>query len=669
MLIERDKRKLAKKKQEYGNESIVTLKGADRVRKRPAVIFGSDGIEGCQHSVFEILSNSIDEAREGYGNKIIVTRYEDKSVEIEDFGRGIPVDYNKNEERFNWELVFCELYAGGKFNNNDAESYEFSLGLNGLGLCSTQYSSEYMDVDIRRDGERYTLHFEKGENIGGLKREKYSKKDTGTRIHWRPDLQVFTDIDISKEYYIEIIKRQAIVNAGVTFIFRNQVGKDFETTEFKYDNGITDHVTELIGENGMTQVQTWKTERIVRDREDKPEYKVKINIAMAFSNKVSCAEYYHNSSWLEHGGAPEKAVRNAFVYQIDSYLKQNSRYTKNESKINFSDVEDCLVIVISSFSSITSYENQTKKAITNKGIQDAMTEFLRHQLEIYFIENPLDAEKIANQVLINKRSREDAEKTRLNIKKKLTGNMDMTGRVAKFVDCRSKDVERREVFIVEGDSALGACKQARDPDFQAIIPIRGKILNCLKAGYDRIFKSEIITDLLKVLGCGVEVKSKANKDLSSFDINNLRWSKVILCTDADVDGFQIRTLLLTMLYRLTPTLIDEGKVYIAESPLYELNTKDEVYFAYTEAEKEEFIKKIGSKKFTIQRSKGLGENEPDMMSLTTMNPSTRRLIKVLPDDAKRTSEIFDILLGDNLDGRKEYIVENGAKYIDNIDVS
>ncbi len=660
---------MAKKKQEYGNESIVTLKGADRVRKRPAVIFGSDGIEGCQHSVFEILSNSIDEAREGYGNKIIVTRYEDKSVEIEDFGRGIPVDYNKNEERFNWELVFCELYAGGKFNNNDAESYEFSLGLNGLGLCSTQYSSEYMDVDIRRDGERYTLHFEKGENIGGLKREKYSKKDTGTRIHWRPDLQVFTDIDISKEYYIEIIKRQAIVNAGVTFIFRNQVGKDFETTEFKYDNGITDHVTELIGENGMTQVQTWKTERVVRDREDKPEYKVKINIAMAFSNKVSCAEYYHNSSWLEHGGAPEKAVRNAFVYQIDSYLKQNSRYTKNESKINFSDVEDCLVIVISSFSSITSYENQTKKAITNKGIQDAMTEFLRHQLEIYFIENPLDAEKIANQVLINKRSREDAEKTRLNIKKKLTGNMDMTGRVAKFVDCRSKDVERREVFIVEGDSALGACKQARDPDFQAIIPIRGKILNCLKAGYDRIFNSEIITDLLKVLGCGVEVKSKANKDLSSFDINNLRWSKVILCTDADVDGFQIRTLLLTMLYRLTPTLIDEGKVYIAESPLYELNTKDEVYFAYTEAEKEEFIKKIGNKKFTIQRSKGLGENEPDMMSLTTMNPSTRRLIKVLPDDAKRTSEIFDILLGDNLDGRKEYIVENGAKYIDNIDVS
>ena len=657
------------KKQVYGNESITSLKGADRVRKRPAVIFGSDGIEGCQHSVFEILSNSIDEAREGYGKEIIITKYEDNSVEIEDFGRGIPVDFNKNENRYNWELVFCELYAGGKYNNSEAENYEFSLGLNGLGLCSTQYSSEYMDVDIRRDGTRFTLHFEHGENIGGLKREQYMGKKTGTKIHWKPDLQVFTDINISDEYFIDTIKRQAIVNAGINFVFRTQKNGKFETQEFKYNDGIVDHVKEIVGEEAISQVQSWQTEKMVHDRDDKPEYKVKINIAMAFSNKVSTSEYYHNSSWLEYGGAPEKAVKNAFVYQIDSYLKQNGKYNKNESKINFDDVKDCLVIVISSFSSVTSYENQTKKAITNKGIQDAMTEYLRHQLEVYFIENRLDAEKISAQVLINKRSRESAEKTRLNIKKTLAGNMDITGRVAKFVDCRSKDKSERELFIVEGDSALGACKQARNPDFQAIIPIRGKILNCLKADYDKIFKSEIITDLLKVLGCGVEVKSKANKDLASFDLNLLRWNKIIFCTDADVDGFQIRTLLLTMIYRLTPTLINEGKVFIAESPLYEINTKDEVYFAYTEAEKEEFIQKIGNQKFTIQRSKGLGENEPDMMSLTTMNPSTRRLIKIMPDDAKKTSEMFDILLGDNLSGRKDYIVENGYKYIDDLDVS
>lgn len=648
----------------------MTLKGADRVRKRPAVIFGSDGIEGCQHSAFEILSNSIDEAREGYGKEIRITRFADHSVEIEDFGRGIPVDYNKNEERYNWELVFCELYAGGKYNNSEAESYEFSLGLNGLGLCSTQYSSEYMDVEIRRDETLFSLHFEHGENVGGLKKEPYKGRKTGTKIRWKPDIEVFTDINISDDYFTDIIKRQAIVNAGIRFLYKSEKEDGgFDEQEFVYENGIEDHVKELVGEDALSTVQLWQTERMVRDRDDKPEYKTKINIALAFSNKISTSEYYHNSSWLEYGGAPEKAVRNAFVYSIDSYLKANGKYTKNEAKINFDDVKDCLVIVISSFSSVTSYENQTKKAITNKGIQDAMTEYLRHQLEVYFIENKLEAEKISGQVLINKRSRESAEKTRLNIKKTLAGNMDMTGRVAKFVDCRSKDKDERELFIVEGDSALGACKQARNPDFQAIMPIRGKILNCLKADYNKIFKSEIITDLLKVLGCGVEVKSKANKDLATFDLELLRWNKIIFCTDADVDGFHIRTLLMTMIYRLAPTLIREGKVYIAESPLYEITSKEKVYFAYTEAEKERFIKEIGDKKYTIQRSKGLGENEPEMMSLTTMDPSTRRLIKIMPDDAKKTAEMFDILLGDNLALRRDYIVENGAKYIDDIDVS
>ena len=658
-----------KKTTEYGNESIITLKGADRVRKRPAVIFGSDGIDGCQHSVCEILSNSIDEAREGYGKKIVVTRYSDNSIEVEDFGRGIPVDFNEKEQRYNWELVFCEMYAGGKYNNNEGESYEFSLGMNGLGLCSTQYSSEYMDVDIRRDGYQYKLHFEKGNIVGKLERTPYAKKDTGTRIRWKPDLEVFTDINIQPEYFLDVMKRQAIVNAGVEFVFRNQNGRSFDTTTYNYVNGVVDHVTELLGENGLTTVQHWETEVMTRDRDDKPDYKCKMNIAVAFSNKVNATEYYHNSSWLEHGGAPDKAVRNAFVYQIDSYLKANNKYNKTESKIKYDDVEDCLVCVISSFSSVSSYENQTKKAVTNKGIQDAMTAFLRQSLEIYFIENPLEADKIAEQVLVNKRSRENAEKTRLNIKKKLSGNLDMTNRVEKFTDCRSKDISERELFIVEGDSAKGACILARNPDFQAIMPIRGKILNCLKVDYDRIFKSDIITDLLKVLGCGVEVKSKANKNLHTFELDAPRWNKIIICPDADVDGFHIRTLLLTMIYRLVPTLIREGKVFIAESPLYEITSKSDVYFAYDEIEKEQFIKQIGDEKFTIQRSKGLGENDPDMMNLTTMNPKTRRLIKVMPDDAEQTAEIFDILIGNNLQARKDYIVEHGYEYIDNLDVS
>ncbi|ARP50769.1 MULTISPECIES: DNA gyrase/topoisomerase IV subunit B [Caproicibacterium] len=659
---------MPKKNQSYGNESISMLKGADRVRLRPAVIFGSDGIEGCEHSVFEILSNSIDEAREGYGHEITVTRYSDWSVQVEDHGRGCPVDYNPREKRYNWELVFCEMYAGGKYHNGEDASYEYSLGLNGLGLCATQYAAEYMDVEIHTGETKYTLHFQHGENVGGLKKEP-STAPSGTKIHWKPDLQVFTDIRIPVEYYEDTLRRQAIVNNGLKFVLKNQNGKKFDTQEFLYENGIADHVKEMAGDDALTSVQSWQAERTVRDRADKPEYHVKVNVALAFSNKTHLTEYYHNSSWLEHGGAPDKAARNAFVYQIDSYLKQNNKYNKNESKITYADVEDCLILVISSFSNRTSYENQTKKAITNKGIQEAMTEMLRHQLEVYFIENPLDADKIAAQVLINKRSREDAEKTRLNLKKKLTSNMDITSRVAKFVDCRSKDVSRREIFIVEGDSALGACKQARDPDFQAIMPIRGKILNCLKADYNRIFKSDIITDLVKVLGCGVQVKSKANKDLSSFDMDNLRWNKIILCTDADVDGFQIRTLLLTMLYRLTPELIRQGKVFIAESPLYEIHCKNETYFAYDEVEKERFLKQLKGQKLTIQRSKGLGENEPDMMNLTTMNPVTRRLIKVMPSDATATGKTFDLLLGDNLSGRKQYISEHGREYVEELDVS
>ena len=659
---------MANKTSGYTNESITSLKGADRVRKRPAVIFGSDGLEGCQHSVFEIFSNSIDEAREGYGSKIILTRYADGSVECEDFGRGLPVDYNSREERYNWELLFCELYAGGKYKDGD-DNYEFSLGLNGLGLCSAQYSSEYMDAEIYRDGFCYTLHFEKGENVGGLKKEPTKRKQTGTKIKWKPDLDVFTDIAIPLEYYRETVRRQAVVNPNILFILRNQIGSSFEQEEFIYQNGISDYLGELVGEDALTSIQNWSAERKGRDREDRPEYKVKLNVALCFSNKVALTEYYHNSSWLENGGSPEKAVRIAFVNQIDGWLKGNGKYLKDESKITYADVEPCLALVSSSFSTQTSYENQTKKAINNRFIYEAMTDFLKHSLEVYFTENPDEAQKIAEQVLINKRSRETAEKTRINIKKKLAGTLDMSNRVQKFVDCRTKDVSRREIFIVEGDSALGSCKMGRDSEFQAIMPVRGKILNCLKAEYDRIFKSEIITDVIKVLGCGVEVKSKANKELSMFDINNLRWNKIIICTDADVDGFQIRTLILTMLYRLTPQLIEQGYVYIAETPLYEINGKDKTWFVYSDAEKNKVVEENKNQKLVIQRSKGLGENEADMMWLTTMSPETRRLIRITPEEAAMTSEIFDLLLGDNLAGRKEYIAQNGHLYLDELDLA
>lgn len=657
----------------YGNESITMLVGPDRVRKRPGVIFGSDGLDGCEHAVFEILSNSIDEAREGYGNTITVTYYLDGSVQVEDYGRGCPVDWNQKENRFNWELVFCELYAGGKYKNDEGGDYEYSLGLNGLGSCATQYASEYMNVTVWRDGNRYDLNFVKGVVQGKPGKEltisPADRKKTGTTIHWKPDIDVFTDINIPEEYFKDTLHKQAVVNAGIVFKLKIEKNTGFETYEYSYERGIQDYVSELAGETALTSVRFLSAEKKGRDREDKPEYKLKISAAFCCSNKVNVLEYYHNSSWLENGGAPDKAVKLAFTSAVDAYIKKNGKYKANETAVKFQDIQDCLILVTNCFSTQTSYENQTKKSINNRFIQTAMTDFFKESLEVYFLENKTEADRIADQVLVNKRSREDAEKARIGLKKKLSASIDISNRVQKFVDCRSKDIEKREIYIVEGDSALGACKQSRDADFQGIMPVRGKILNCLKADYGRIFKSDVIIDLLKVLGCGVEVKDKSAKDLSSFDIGNLRWSKIIICTDADVDGFQIRTLILTMLYRLTPTLIREGYVYIAESPLYEILIGNKTYFAYSDKEKAEITEKFKDKKMQINRSKGLGENEPEMMWQTTMNPETRRLIKVMPEDAEKMANTFDLLLGDDLQGRKKYIAEYGHLFLDMADIS
>ena len=631
-------------KQQYDDQSIRALKGADRVRKRPAVIFGSDGLEGCEHSFFEILSNAVDEAREGHGDRITVTAFADRSIEVDDRGRGVPLGWNEAEGRWNWDLIYCELYAGGKYDNNSGTAaYEYSLGLNGLGACATQYSSEYMTVRSYDGTTERSISFKKGEVDGELTERPLERKEkrTGTVVRWKPDLEVFTDINIPPEFYADVLHRQSVVNAGICFVLRlEQPDRTFTQQEFLYPNGINDYLSELVAGKGLTAPVLWHLETQGRDREDKDEYKLKADISFCISNVVSTLEYYHNSSYLEYGGSPDRAVKSAFTYAVDKYLKSSNRYTKNESKVTFNDIADCLVLVINSFSTMTSYENQTKKAINNTFIYEALNDFLRRKLEIYFIENPKEAELLGNQVLVNKRSRESAEKARVDIKKKLSGTIDAANRVEKFVNCRSKDPARAELYIVEGDSALTSCKLGRDAEFQAIIPVRGKTLNCLKSDYDKIFKNEIITDLLRVIGCGVEIKSKHQKDLSAFDLKNLRWSKIIICTDADEDGFQIRTLLLTLFYRLLPTLLSEHKVFIAESPLFEITVGEQTLFAFDEFEKAELLKKIGNKKYKLQRSKGLGENEPDMMWQTTMNPETRRLISVSPADAMQTEIIY-----------------------------
>ena len=673
-MAEKAKSTTAKKTEKYNDQSIVMLKGADRVRLRPSVIFGSDGLEGCEHAFFEILSNSVDEAREGYGSEIKVTVFEDHSIEVDDHGRGIPLDFNEKEGRYNWDLIFCEPYAGGKMNNNaESASYEYSLGLNGLGAFATQCASKYMEVDSFDGKYVRFMSFRLGSPVGELGVRELSKGErrTGTVIRWLPDRDVFTDVNIPKEFFVDVLRRQAVVNAGVKFIFLFEENGEFTEQGFYNENGIRDYVAEVAGTSALTQPVFWHLETQGRDREDKPVYRFKADISFCVSQTVTMLEYYHNASFLEHGGSPDRAVRVAFVYAIDKYLKSAGKYNKNESKITFADIADCLVLVISSNSTITSYENQTKKAITNAFIYEALTDFIKKNLEIYFTENPTEADKIAAQVLVNKRSRENAERTRLDIKKKLTGSLDVANRVEKFVNCRSKDPAVRELYIVEGDSALTSCKLGRAAEFQAIIPVRGKTLNCLKSTYDKIFKNDIIVDLLKVIGCGAEVGTRAKgkgSEVSAFSLESLRWSKIIICTDADEDGFQIRTLLLTLFYRLLPTLLKEGKVFIAETPLFEITTKDRTLFAFDEFEKAEILKKLGNQKYTLQRSKGLGENEPEMMWETTMNPATRRLVAVTPTDAEATERIFDTLLGDNLPARKKFITENGDRYMKDADI-
>lgn len=656
---------MARKTVEYDDQSITMLKGADRVRLRPAVIFGSDGIEGCEHSFFEILSNSIDEHKEGYGSRINVTVYNDRVMEIEDFGRGVPLDWNEKEQRYNWELIYCELYAGGKYNNAEGGAYEYSLGLNGLGACATQYASEFMDVTSYQRGVKYTISFRQGEPVTELVKSESPKNKSGTVIRWKSDNKVFTDIAISREYFSTVLKKQAVVNAGLTLALKWQkIDGSFETEEYYYENGITDYIRELVGESALSPIADYSSERVGRDSPDRSEYKVKMQFACCFSNEVNLIEYYHNSSFLEHGGSPDKAAKSAFVWAIDQYAKNNGKYNKNESKILFSDVEDSLVLVVNSFSTQTSYANQTKKAINNVFIAEAMTDFFKHSLEVFFAENPQAADKIVSQVLVNKRARESAEHMRISSKKKLTASLDITNTVEKFVGCRLRDPSKCELYIVEGDSALTSCKLARDAEFQAIIPVRGKTLNCLKASFDRIMKSDIILDLIKVIGCGVEAKQLKVKGVSAFDLDALRWDKIIICTDADEDGYQIRTLILTMFYRLLPTLIREGRIYIAETPLYEITCGNDTMFAYSENEKNAILERLGDKKVSIQRSKGLGENDADMMSLTTMKPATRKLIRISPEDEQKTYEMFDILLGDNILGRKDFIAKNGAKYLD-----
>ncbi|WP_025909350.1 DNA topoisomerase type IIA subunit B [Priestia flexa] len=644
---------------EYGNDSIRSLSDRDAVRMRVATYAGGNDKAGAFTTVREVVANSIDEFKTHHGDEITIQHLTDGSIKVADKGRGCPVDWNESEGKYNYQLIFESLNAGGKFSQSN---YNFSTGLNGIGNSLVVLSSKFANIEVIRDGHKYNLEYLKGINEGGLHKEKLdSETPTGTTIHWKPDLEVFLENDFPEEWFVDYLKQQAIVNKGLKLIFINQKG---EQQEFYYEDGIVDYLKESAEGKEFTAIQYLETEAVGRDREDKEDYKSKYEIAFCFNNEITKLESYHNSSYLKNGGAPHDAIKTAFVFAVDKLIKDKGKYNKNEKKINFSDVEDSLMIVSNTYSSETSYQNQTKFAITNRFIQEHMSKYLKEQLEIYFIENPIDADKIVERTLINKRSREKALKTRNDAVKQLSQTVkNSLTRPEKFLPCRSKDNSEVELIIIEGDSAMNSVKNSRNSKIQCVMPIKGKSLNVVKSNLDSILKNKEIRGIFQILNCGMEYEGKAIKGIKKFNIDDMSVNKIIIFSDEDEDGMHIRSLIIAIMRILAPQIIEKGHLYVLESPLYKIENGKDLHLVYSEREKNELVRNLTGK-VNVQRFKGLGGLNSSMLSKTAMHPENRRLTQIKMDDAVKSTKTLEMFMDKEVEERKEFIQTHGDKYFD-----
>lgn len=648
-------------------ENIRQLSEKEKVRKKISVWLGASNHIAVLHTVKELVGNSVDEINKGNGDKIKIVIHNNKTLTIQDNCQGLPIDGKNNDGVENYKLLFETLFAGTKYENG-IENNNYTVGTNGVFNTVLAFSSENITFEVARPNKNiYSISYKKGDRVEPLQIIGKSN-ETYTKITYALDDDIFEENYFAFNELCEIASQQASLIDGEI-----EVTNEAESVvkSFRYKDGIKEFLEcETLNRESLHEV-IFFDKSISHDlKQDGKTVKddIKISIAMKYTkaDEGNVQIEFLNGSNLIHHGTIHDGFIGGLRNIINKYLRENNLYKKDEKQISKEDVVVGLNYIIDFKSYFPVFANQTKFASYVKYYEPVMKDILYSFFESYIAENKREIDLIAKQILINKQSRERAEKTRLDVRKKLSGTVNnLTARVDGFVPSKYKDPEKSELYIVEGKSALGATQQGRDAMYQAIIAIRGKILNCLKADYDIIFKNEIIVDLIKVIGCGIEAKSKHAKDLNTFDIKNLKWKRIIITTDADVDGFHIRTLILAMIYRLMPTLIEQGYVYIAESPLFEISTKgNESFFAYTDKEKDEIVAKLGNKVESIQRSKGLGENTPEMMWETTMNPETRRLIKVMPADELETKEAFDLFLGDNLNGRKEYIEENLYKYLE-----
>lgn len=631
-------------KQVYDASRIQVLEGLEAVRKRPSMYIGSTDSRGLHHLVYEVVDNSIDEALAGFCTRIDVTLNPDGSVTVLDNGRGIPIDPHPFHKKSALEVVMTILHAGGKFDKN---AYKVSGGLHGVGVSVVNALSEWLEVEVLRDGKKYFQRYIRGKPETDVQ-EIEAAQTTGTKTTFKPDAKIFETLDFDYDILLSRLRELAFLNRGITISLRDLRTPDGQAETFTYDGGIVEFVEYL---NKKKQPLHEKPIYFERQRDD-----MIVEIAMQYTSSYSENVYsFANNINTHEGGTHIIGFKSALTRVANDYIKAN-KLSKEDVRLAGDDVREGLTAIISVKLMEPQFEGQTKTRLGNSDVKGIVDSLVTDGLAEYFEENPRVANIILEKALLAQKAREAAKKARELTRRK--NSLEISTLPGKLADCSEKDPKVCEIYIVEGDSAGGSAKQGRDRGFQAILPLRGKILNVEKARLAKILKNNEVISLITAIGTGVS---------EDFDLESARYHKVIIMTDADVDGAHIRTLLLTLFFRYMRQLIDAGYVYIAQPPLYRIKKGKAEHYVYSDRELDEKLNELGEKGVSIQRYKGLGEMNPDQLWETTMNPETRTLLQVTLDDAIRADEIFRVLMGDEVEPRRNFI-ETHAKEVVDLDI-
>ena len=627
----------------YEAEQIQVLEGLEAVRKRPGMYIGSTGSRGLHHLVWEVVDNSIDEALVGACKNIKVTIHPDNSISNEDDGRGFPVGMHPKLNKPAVEVALTVLHAGSKFGGG---GYKVSGGLHGVGVSVVNALSEWLEVEVKRDGKIYHQRYERGFPVTELKVIN-TTKSTGTRVSFKPDTEVFDELEYCFDILEDKLRELAFLNKGIKISLKDE--RDGTEKTFQYEGGIISFVKHL---NKNREVLHKEPIYFEAKKDD-----VDVEIALQYNDGYaeSIFSFANNINTLE-GGSHMSGFKNAVTKVINDYARKYKFLKENDANLIGEDVREGMSCVISIKLTDPQFEGQTKTKLGNPEVRGIVDSIVVENFEAFLEENPSNAKIIVEKALTAARAREAAKKAReLTRRKNVLESTTLPGKLA---DCSERDPSLCEIYIVEGDSAGGSAKQGRDRRYQAILPLRGKILNVEKARLDRILNSEMIRAMITAFGAGIS---------DDFNIEKMRYGKIIMMTDADVDGAHIRTLLLTFFYRYMSPLIEAGYVYIAQPPLYKVRKKNKDYYAYNDKELEKLFKEIGREGSSIQRYKGLGEMNAEQLWDTTMNPETRIILQVTMEDAVAADEIFTVLMGDKVEPRREFI-EHNAKYVRNLDI-